>query len=219
MNNHNIPESAPNKQPDIVSGQLPNPFLELRQMGYNRLTPIVQPGMPLSPKSTLYRRAQAGANEIGKVPGIIGADGLARGFDWLNYEADEADLVRWHAQGLGVGIITGPQGDGTWLIGIDADTMDRRCAALISGQVRKMFGLVPTRIGRAPKTLYVVRIDGPLRYSRVEFGKNNERVELSSSGRQFVAFGIHPITKEPYRWVEPLVPFADLPVWPVEMLS
>jgi hypothetical protein len=197
----------------------PNPFLELRRLGYSRLTPIIQPGMPLSPKSTLSRRVQAGHNDVGKVPGVIGADGLARGFDWLNYEGDEADFERWHAQGLGVGIKTGPQPDSTWLIGIDADTMDRRCAAVISGQIRKMFGLVPTRIGRAPKTLYVVRIDGPLRYSRIEFGANNERVELSSAGRQFVAAGIHPITKEPYRWVEPLVPFADLPVWPAGMLS
>jgi Bifunctional DNA primase/polymerase, N-terminal len=215
---HNIEYVAANAQPDAVVGQRPNIFLELWQRGYQRLVPIVQPGMPLSPKSTLYRRMQAGHGGIGKVPGIIGADGLARGFDWLNYEADETDLERWHSQGLGVGIITGPQPDKTWLIGIDADTMDKRCAAIISGQVRKMFGLVPTRIGRAPKTLYVVRIDGPLRYSRVEFGENNERVELLSIGRQFVSHGIHPITKEPYRWVEPLVPFADLPVWPAEVL-
>jgi hypothetical protein len=219
MNEHNISHFGPAMQPHVVGGQQPNPFLELKRMGYDRLTPIIQPGMPISPKSTLYRRAQAGPNEIGKIPGVIGDDGLARSFDWLRYEGDEADFERWHAQGLGVGIKTGPQNDGTWLIGIDADTMDRRCAAVISGQIRKMFGLVPTRIGRAPKTLYVVRIDGPLRYSRIEFGENNERVELSSAGRQFVCHGIHPVTKEPYRWVEPLVPLADLPVWPAEMLS
>lgn len=196
-----------------------NPFLALWAMGYRNLIPIVPPDAAVSEKSSLYKRLQAGKDDRGKTPGIKGHDGLWRGFDWLPYVADEADLERWHAMGAGVGIKTGPQYDGTWLIGVDADTLDDRCAALVSGVVRRQFGICPTRIGRAPKALYVVRINGPLKYSRVEFGPNNERVELLSQGRQFVAAGVHPVTKEPYRWVERLVPFDELPVWPAEMLQ
>ena len=219
MNSTNISPKVPETQPGLASSPQANPFLELWCRGYQRLVPIIQPGMTLSPKSTLHRRLQGGDDPRGKVPGVIGADGLARGLDWLNYKPDEADLMRWHAQGLGVGIKTGLQIDGSWLIGIDADTHNPRCAAIISGEVRRQFGLVPTRIGRAPKTLYVVRLDGPLRYARVEFGPNNERVELLSAGRQFVSHGIHPVTKQPYRWVEELPPLSELPVWPVEVLS
>ena len=126
--------------------------------------------------------------------------------------------------GASVGIKTGPQEDGTWLIGVDADTLDERCAALIAGVMRKRFGTVPMRIGRPPKALYVIRLDGPLQYTRVDFGARNakgvaERVELLSGGRQFIAFGLHPTTMQPYRWAEKLLPYGDLPVWPAGVLA
>jgi hypothetical protein len=205
--------SAPAQQPV-------NPFAELWRLGYRRLVPIVPIGAPISERSSLAKRPES----VGKAVGIRGGDGLWRGFDWTNYEATEADVERWFDMGAGVGIKTGEQPDGTSLIGIDADTLDDRSAAIVAGDIRKRFGVVPSRIGRAPKVLYVVRVDGPVRYARVEFGQpdakgNYERVELLSTGRQFVAAGVHPVTRAPYRWVERLVPFNDLPVWPAEALG
>lgn len=197
-----------------------NPFAELWRLGYRRLVPVVPVDAVASERSTLAKRPES----LGKAVGIRGNDGFWRGFDWVNHESTEADVERWFDMGAGVGIKTGEQPDGTFLIGIDADTLDDRCAAIVAGEIRRRYGIVPSRIGRAPKILYVVRVDGPVRYARVEFGNadakgNYERVELLSGGRQFVAHGVHPVTRAPYRWVERLVPFGDLPVWPAEALS
>lgn len=181
-----------------------NPFLHFRALGYRRLVPIIPPDAELSPKSTIKPGAR------GKAVGIRGQDGLWRGFDWIRHETTEEDCRAWHAMGAGVGIKCGGQGDGTWLVAIDADTLDERIAAVVSGHVRQRFGIVPMRIGRAPKSLYVVRTQGPFSYSRVDLTCGG-RIELLSDGRQFVASGQHPVTRQPYRWVEPLQPYSELP--------
>jgi hypothetical protein len=192
----------------------PNPFAALWQMGYRRLVPIIPPNAELSPNSALSKNPGC----RGKAVGIRGDDGRWKSWNWVKHESTEDDLERWFAMGAGVGVKTGRQPDGTYLIGVDADTLDDRCAAVVSGQMRERFGLPPTRIGKAPKALYVIRTAEELRYTRVEFGDLNERgtladrVELLAEGRQFVAHGIHPVTMQPYRWVERLVPFHELPI-------
>lgn len=193
-----------------------NPFEKLWSMGYRKLVPIVPVDAPLSERSTLHKRLATGADGRGKAPGVRGTDGLWFGFDWLRHETTEDDLTRWHAMGAGAGVKTGPQEDETWLIGVDADTLDNDRAMRIGHMVRKTFGYVPTRIGQAPKALYLIRVDGPLKYTRVDLGA--ERVELLSAGRQAVVHGIHPKTGQPYQWPQKLVDFKDLPVWPAETL-
>src|SRR5262249_4039765 len=75
------------------------------------------------------------------------------------------------------------------------------------------------RIGQAPKALLAYRTETP-------FSKAKSRrpimpdgqpalVECLTTGQQFVAFGTHPDTRQPYRWPQasPLhVPLAALPV-------
>jgi hypothetical protein len=182
-----------------------NPFLHFWSLGYRRLVPVIPPDAPLSPKSSIKPAAR------GKAVGIRGQDGFWRGFDWIRYEATEEDCHTWHAMGAGVGIKTGDQGDGTSLVAIDADTLDDRCAAIINGFVRRRFGEVPMRVGRAPRAVYIIRTAGPVPYARIEFGENNDRVELLTDGRQFVAWGEHPVTRQPYHWPVPPAPFSDLP--------
>jgi hypothetical protein len=188
-----------------------NIFLRFWEAGYRGLVPIIPPD------AELYEHTRIRPEARGKAVGVRRPDGLWMGFDWVRHETTASDLPAWSAMGCGVGIKTGPQPDGTWLIGVDADTLDRRCAAVISGEVRRRWGVVPTRVGREPKCLYVLRIDGPLQYARVEFGEG-ERIELLSKGRQFVAWGVHPTTRKPYEWVETLPRFEKLPVWPAEGL-
>jgi hypothetical protein len=184
-------------------------FTSFWNAGYRQLVPIIPPD------AILFEGTRIRPEARGKAVGVRRQDGTWLGFDWTKHQASYDDILAWSEMGAGVGIKTGPQPDGTWLIGVDADTMDGRCAAIISGEVRRRWGVVPTRIGRAPKCLYVLRVDGPLPYSRVEFSSAaaaDERIELLSKGRQFVAWGIHPLTQQPYEWAEKLGPFEKLPV-------
>ena len=95
----------------------------------------------------------------------------------------------------GTGIKTG---DG--LLAIDADTLNADHARVIRDIVEDRFGRLPVRIGKYPKALYLIRCRDPYRYTRVEFGNLNDkgsledRVEILSDGRQFVAEGVHPGT-------------------------
>lgn len=174
------------------------------RLGYRRLIPIIPPDAEISARSTLAKRVGTKQDGRGKTPGVQGRDGKWSSFNWGEHEADEADLARWEQMGAGVGIKTGQ------VIAIDADTLDIGHARNIQGVVEKRFGLLPARIGRNPKCLYVLRAEGTVPYMRVEFG--DERVELLTEGKQFVAEGIHPTTGKPYTWPRELVPFDDLPI-------
>lgn len=200
-----------------------NHFARLRALGYTRLVPIIPPDAPISPRSSLFKRVGTHQDGRGKTPGVKGSNGDWYGFDWVPYESDEKDDARWHAMGAGVGI---KLGDG--LVAFDADTMDERCAALVRNTILDVLDahgsldteagdILPTRIGRAPKALYLLRVSEDVPYQRIEFGERNERgvperVELLTAGKQFVAEGTHPKTGQPYRWTGDMLWFADLPI-------
>ena len=189
-----------------------NPFRDLWALGYQRLVPITPPNCTVSEKSSLFLRLKAGKDDRGKTPGIKWNDGSWSGFDWLSHETDETDLDRWARMGAGVGIKTG-----NGLVLIDADTQDEARAKIILEMVQQHFGDLPVRIGNYPKAGYLIRTDDNFQYTRIEFGERNEkgslqeRVEILSNGRQFVAHGIHPKTNKPYRWPKALTPLNDLP--------
>jgi len=197
-------------------------FRRLWDLGYRNLVPIIPPGAPLSEKSSLWRRLQAGHDSRGKVPGVLGADGLWRGFDWMRHETSEADLGLWAAWGAGVGIKTGGA-DG--VVMIDVDTRQKDLALTVKQRIETHIGRTPLRIGESPKAGYVVRCSEPLAYSRIELGKHPitgkpERIELLNGGRQFVAEGQHPCGVA-YRWPEsnPLVELDRLVLVTPEQLT
>lgn len=201
--------------------QTANAFERFWQLGYRRLTPIVPPGAPLSERSSLAKRMRSGRPEDdarGKAPGVMWPDGTWSGFDFVAHESVEADLARWHVMGAGVGIKTGPQPDGTTLLLIDADTPNVASAKIIADTIQARFGALPLRIGNAPKAGYAVRVNGDFPYARIEFGQRDdkgrlkERVEILGEGRQFVAYGIHPTTLQPYRWPLGVPPMAEIPI-------
>lgn len=185
-----------------------NHFAALWQLGYRHLIPIVPPGAPVSEKSTLFKKVGTPQDSRGKTPGIRGRDGLWRGMGWIHFEATEADLATWHAMGAGVGLKCGRDG----MIAIDADTLDVKLANLIHDVIKDELGLLPVRVGNRPKAAYLCRVDEPLPYMRVEFGR--ERVEVLTEGRQVVLEGLHPKTGAPYYWLRPLPSWSDLPVFP-----
>lgn len=187
----------------------PTTFAAFAALGYPRLVPIVPIDAIISDRSSMAKRKDA----RGKAVGVRGQDGKFFGFDWLPYEADERDYVRWQAMGCGIGIKTG-QG----LILIDADTLNEAWAEIIRDTVTKHFGKLSARVGRYPKVGYPLRVSEPIRYTRIEFGELDDkgrlkdRVEILSDGRQFVAHGLHPFTGKPYTWPRALVPYDQLPV-------
>ncbi|MGO3930845.1 AAA family ATPase [Rhodopseudomonas pseudopalustris] len=198
----------------------PQTFADYAALGYKRLVPIIPPNAPISETSSLFKRIGTPQDSRGKAVGVRGANGWY-GYDWLNQpDPDAADLNRWQRMGAGIGIMTGQEA-----LAIDADTLDQTCAGKILIAVMEHFGAVPTRIGRSPKALYLIRLSAPMQYTRVEFGPLNEqgrrvsRVECLSAGRQFVAHGVHPVTLQPYVWTTPLVPQHQLPIFAPEQVQ
>lgn len=209
--------SAPLRVAPSTPRSQPTTFHDFWRLGYQSLIPITPVGAPLSERSTLAIRMRKDPTKDGrgKAPGVRGRGGNWYSFEWQSWTTSEADLDRWAAMGAGVGIrCGGPRG----LVAIDADTLDKGRAEIIRDVVDQRLGRLPVRVGRYPKALYLLRTSSPLRYSRVEFGgdengRSRERVEVLTDGRQFVAAGIHPSTKQPYTWPRELVPLDALPVF------
>ncbi|MGO3928150.1 AAA family ATPase [Rhodopseudomonas pseudopalustris] len=198
----------------------PQAFADYVALGYKRLVPIIPPNAPISETSSLFKRIGTPQDRRGKAVGVRGTNGWY-GYDWLNQpDPDAADLDRWQRMGAGIGIMTGQQ-----TFAIDADTLDQTSAGKILIAVMEHFGVLPVRIGQAPKALYLMQLSAPMPYCRVEFGPLNEqgrrvsRVECLSDGRQFVARGIHPKTRQPYVWTTPLVPRHQLPIFSPEQVQ
>ncbi|WBU31455.1 AAA family ATPase [Rhodopseudomonas palustris] len=197
-------------------------FQDFAALGYTRLVPIIPHDAPISEGSSLYKRVGTKQDSRGKAVGVRGLNGWY-GYDWLNQpDPDEHDLARWQRMGAGVGIMTGGP---LHLVLVDADTLNQTHAGQIMIAVAQHFGLTPQRVGRAPKAGYLIRVTEPVQYCRVEFGPLNDegrrvdRVELLSDGRQFVAHGVHPVTKKPYVWTMPLCHVDKLPVVTPQQLA
>lgn len=186
-------------------------FRRFWDLGFHTLVPIIPPDAPISERSTLFKRIGTKQDGRGKTPGTRGRDGLWSSFPWADYVADELDLARWSDMGAGVGIRTGKAVDSTdTLIGIDADTLNPELAVVIRDAIEARFGRLPVRVGRSPKALYVVRLSETMPYARIEFG--DERVEVLTDGKQFVAEGVHPITGKPYTWPRGVPAYDDIPI-------
>jgi hypothetical protein len=179
-----------------------NHFRRLWDLGYKRLVPIVPPGAPLSERSSLHKRLQAGKDARGKVPGVM-RDGLWMGFDWTSHEATEADVDRWDAMGASAGIKTGPD-----IVCVDCDTRRTEDAKIVLAIADKHFGRFCVRVGRDPKFSFMLLCAG-LPYTKLEYGEG-DRIEVLTEGRQFVALGVHPGTGKPYKWPRGLPAAADL---------
>ncbi|KQO69518.1 hypothetical protein ASF22_02605 [Methylobacterium sp. Leaf87] len=187
-------------------------FRTLWNLGYRYLVPVVPFNGVLSPRSHLAKRK---GDVRGKAPGLRGSDGEWYGLKgWQTATPTEADLATWFSMGAGVGLRLGLQHDGTYLFAVDADTLDRKSAETVAAEVQARFGLVPVRIGRSPKALYLIRCRGPLPYRSLVF--EHGCIEVLGEGKQCVIVGIHPVTLLPYRITRPahggLPALAALPI-------
>lgn len=96
--------------------------------------------------------------------------------------------------GYNVGILCGS------VVALDIDVIDAGIADQISTYAKSVCGETVYRIGRAPKVLLVYRNASPEGRKRVSKRYDCGRIEVLSQGQQFVAFGTHPDTKQPYTW-------------------
>ena len=142
---------------------------------------------------------------------------------WQKPVADEAAIAAWSGQSgwrtaANTGVLCGE------VVGVDIDMPDAALAAEIRALTERELGTTPmVRFGAAPKLLLVYRIDAPAGVVTSKIATpallledgTKVQVEMLAERHQFVAFGTHPNTKQPYRWegASPLdVKMRDLPV-------
>ena len=137
--------------------------------------------------------------------------------------ADEAEVASWTAGQRNhgnTGILCGE------VSGVDLDVPVAALAAELGALADKMLGTTPLhRIGRAPKSLRCYRAASPM--TKMETPElllddgTKLQIEALGIGQQFVAYGIHPGTGQPYTWPESgpdVVPLAELPIATEEQL-
>ena len=102
---------------------------------------------------------------------------------------------------------------------VDGDIPDAALAAQMDALADQHLGPTPLRrIGRAPKWLRCYRAETPLpKLETPERRLNGEtvQVEIMGKGQQVACYGVHPVTMQPYTWLdrEPLnTPLGELPV-------
>jgi RecA-family ATPase len=163
------------------------------------------------------------ANGYRPVP-VLGKRPPLNGWQNICKTAAEYEIRRW-SRDLHDAVSTGILGG--LVIGVDIDVLIPELAERLAFKCKEILGHTPLRrVGRAPKILFCYRVEAPIRKLSTPtliLGDGSEhKVEILAEGQQFVAFGIHPDTRQPYRWGDqtPLnTPFAELPLVTLEALE
>lgn len=124
--------------------------------------------------------------------------------NWQTVEVTEQRVGRWLANGHardGVGVRARDTP------GVDIDTGDESISRVMEDWCQANIGMTPVRVGQAPKRLLPYRTLEPFRkvssrvFLRPGGDPKGERLEVLADGQQYVAFAVHPDTREPYRWL------------------
>ena len=125
----------------------------------------------------------------GKVPILTG---------WQSRPEAAKDFAKYASANIGV-VLGGEHN----IIAADIDVRDADAAAEIKALAIDILGAAPERIGDAPKTMLIYRAAAPATKRKTavyDVDGKDACVEILGSGQQFVASGIHPGTKQKYRW-------------------
>ncbi|MEW9922091.1 phage/plasmid primase, P4 family [Marimonas sp. MJW-29] len=123
---------------------------------------------------------------------------------WTEIDFTEEDFRRQQ----NVGIKTG---DGIALVDLDVTDADAAAAITAEWKRRHKDGL--QRTGKAPKTAFLVASDLPRKIVlKLPALGPDQKIEVLAQGQQFIAYGIHPDTDEPYKWhgLDPLDKFLGV---------
>jgi putative DNA primase/helicase len=193
--------------PHSTSEELTELRLKLRANGYHPV-PIIA--------------AHIDTKSAGKRPAMT---------DWQTkcLNADPQEIRKWstdQSDCTNTGFLCGE------IVGVDIDVLNHELSAKLESRAVELFGhSALRRIGRAPKVLLAYRVETPhdkLTTPVLIFGNDvkdknaHAKVEVLANGQQFVAFGIHPDTRQLYQWPDksPLdVPATDVPLVTLESLQ
>ena len=124
---------------------------------------------------------------------------------WNKVRAETLDPGLIHSWGFirehtNTGIICGD------LLGLDLDIPEPTLAAQVEALADTLLEPTPLiRVGRAPKSLRCYRreVRSPKRETPELFLPNGTKVQVEAmgEGQQIVGFGVHPDTRQPYRWL------------------
>lgn len=169
--------------------------------GYTGLISVTPPTAALSPGSKIS------ASQLGKAPGIRFANGTWGGYDWQHAVASIDDVKSWMQIGANVGLRAGR------FPGLDIDTLDPQLAETIETMAMQIVGPAPVRLGRAPKRLLMYQAVEPFARMRMfleDAAGGKHLIEMLGEGQQYLVYGVHPFTKQPYTWVTEPPPAAEL---------
>lgn len=104
------------------------------------------------------------------------------------------------------------------VLALDIDVYDADLASQIIAEAKHRFPGALERIGQAPKSALFFRMAEPgfkaTSTKKRRKGDVTAQVEVRSVSRQIVVYGIHPDTKQPYKWPDGelwATPWEDLP--------
>ncbi len=139
---------------------------------------------------------------------------------WEQYSQSppaESEIDLWARQypDAGIGLVAGPDG----VVAVDLDFLDAAKCARALDIADETLGATPlVRVGQAPKTMLFYRADVNLEPGGRAFGG----YELYRHSGQVVLYGVHPDTRQPYRWIDARpedVSPGDLPLVTQSMLD
>ncbi|AHA28004.1 phage/plasmid primase, P4 family [Candidatus Liberibacter americanus] len=136
---------------------------------------------------------------------------------WQNLRLSVEDIDCYKEGGFG--ILTGI-GDKP-VYGLDCDCEHQKTADEVIDNFELYFKKPVIRIGKAPKFLIPFRMERSGIKKKTAVISKVERLEMLGVGQQFVAYHIHPDTREPYIWSEELrdIEYDELPLLTEEKLQ
>jgi hypothetical protein len=134
---------------------------------------------------------------------------------WSTLPVDRKTVIAWEPR------YPGWRNTGTRTPGLDADIRNPEAAEAVRLAINDWIGdrgVILRRIGEAPKFLVPFRVAVPFTKILCELRAPNgaeSKLEFLCAGQQFIAAGVHPDTRKPYRWCDGLdltnTPCKDLP--------
>lgn len=121
--------------------------------------------------------------------------------NWSTMEVNSDTVNMWKNMGLGdsgVGIRTGK------VFAIDVDVDDKKITEQLVDFIQLSLGDGLIREGKPGRALLVYRTEKDFNKKKINLckdGKIKYSIEVLGKGQQFVAFGVHPDTQKPYRWL------------------